>query len=208
MDQQKIGKFIADHRKEKKLTQEQLAEKLGITDRAISKWENGRGMPDLSLMKPLCKELGITINELLLDNNIELKQDISKGKAKSHKKRNTWEIILLTLGSPIWISLLIAILSIFFSIYIALWSIIICLWATFASVLGYACVGILTGIIFAFGNNNFTGLAMIGAGIVCIGLSILLFFGCKMATKGILLLTKKIVLLIKNCFLKKEVANG
>jgi len=208
MDQQKIGKIIAKHRKEKKLTQEQLAEKLGITDRAISKWENGRGMPDLSLIKPLCKELGITINELLLDNNIELKQDILKGKAKSNKKRNTWEIILLALGSPIWISLLIAILSIFFSIYIALWSIIIGLWATFASVLGCACAGILTGAVFAFGNNNLTGLAMIGIGIVCIGLSILLFFGCKMTTKGILLLTKKIVLWIKNYFPKKEVANG
>jgi len=65
MEQEKSGKFIAELRKEKNLTQQQLAEKLGITDRAISKWENGRGMPDLSLMKPLCNELGITINELL-----------------------------------------------------------------------------------------------------------------------------------------------
>lgn len=73
MDQERIGKFIAELRKEKKLTQEQLAEKLGITDRAISKWENGRGMPDLSLMKPLCKELGITINELLSGEKLDKK---------------------------------------------------------------------------------------------------------------------------------------
>ena len=73
MDQERIGKFIAELRKEKNLTQEQLAEKLGITDRAISKWENGRGMPDLSLMKPLCNELGITINELLSGEKLDKK---------------------------------------------------------------------------------------------------------------------------------------
>jgi len=73
MDQEKIGKFILKLRKEKNMTQIQLAERLGVTDRAISKWENGRGMPDLSLMKPLCDELGITINELLSGKKIEEK---------------------------------------------------------------------------------------------------------------------------------------
>ena len=65
MDQQKIGKFIQELRKEKNMTQMQLADKLGVTDRAISNWENGRRMPDLSFIKPLCDELGITINDLL-----------------------------------------------------------------------------------------------------------------------------------------------
>ena len=55
MDQEKIGKFILELRKEKGMTQQELATKIGITDRAISKWENGKGMPDISLMKPLCK---------------------------------------------------------------------------------------------------------------------------------------------------------
>lgn len=71
MNQEKIGKFIAQLRKEQNLTQLALAEKLGITDRAISKWENGRGLPDLSLLKPLCDELGITINEFLAGERIE-----------------------------------------------------------------------------------------------------------------------------------------
>ena len=61
MNQEKIGKFISNVRKDKKLTQRQLADKLGITDRAISKWENGKSMPDLSLLKPLCDILGIVI---------------------------------------------------------------------------------------------------------------------------------------------------
>lgn len=65
MNQEKIGRFIAELRKEKEMTQVDLANKLGITDRAISKWENGRGMPDLSLLTPLCEILDVSINELL-----------------------------------------------------------------------------------------------------------------------------------------------
>ena len=65
MNQEKIGKFIAQCRKDKKMTQSELAEKLNVTDRSVSNWENGRNMPDLSLFKPICDELGVTINELL-----------------------------------------------------------------------------------------------------------------------------------------------
>ncbi len=65
MDQIKIGRFIAEKRRERGLTQAQLAEKLSITDRAVSKWENGRTMPDSSLMLDLCRHLKITVNDLL-----------------------------------------------------------------------------------------------------------------------------------------------
>jgi transcriptional regulator with XRE-family HTH domain len=65
MNQIMIGRFIAMKRKEKNLTQEQLAEKLGISNKTISKWENGKCMPDYSIVKPLCQELGITITELM-----------------------------------------------------------------------------------------------------------------------------------------------
>ena len=65
MDQVKIGKFIAECRKQKNLTQMQLAEKLGITDRAVSKWETGKALPDSSIMLELCAILGITVNDLL-----------------------------------------------------------------------------------------------------------------------------------------------
>lgn len=74
MDQKRIGAFILQLRKEKNMTQKDLAEYLGITDRAISKWENGRGMPDVSLMKPLCDALGITVSELLSGERIEQKE--------------------------------------------------------------------------------------------------------------------------------------
>lgn len=73
MNQEKIGKFIAECRKNNDLTQEQLGEKLGVTSKSISRWENGKTMPDLSLLKPLSDELGISLNELLSGEKIKEK---------------------------------------------------------------------------------------------------------------------------------------
>lgn len=70
MNQEKIGKFILECRKEKNLTQTELAEKLGVTDKSVSNWENGRNMPDLSLFKPLCEILDISINDLISGEKI------------------------------------------------------------------------------------------------------------------------------------------
>ena len=65
MNQKQIGRFIAQKRKEKNLTQMQLAEILGVSNKTVSKWENGNCMPDYSIIKPLCKELEITVSELM-----------------------------------------------------------------------------------------------------------------------------------------------
>ena len=65
MDQEHIGKFIAECRKQKKMTQVELAEKLGVTEKSVNNWKNGRSMPDLSLFKPICDILDISINELM-----------------------------------------------------------------------------------------------------------------------------------------------
>lgn len=97
MNQTEIGKFIARCRKEKNLTQAQLAEKLNITDRAISKWETGKSMPDSSIMLELCEILGITVNELLCGaragmEGFEKKTDENflalKRKDETHRKSN------------------------------------------------------------------------------------------------------------------------
>ena len=77
MDLIKIGKFIANCRKEKNITQEQLAEKLYITDRAVSKWERGLSLPDAGKMLDLCNILGISVNELLNGEKIDMK-DLNK----------------------------------------------------------------------------------------------------------------------------------
>lgn len=104
MDQIKIGKFIAECRKKNNLTQMQLAEKLNITDRAISKWENGKGMPDSSIMLDLCNELKISVNELLSGEvlemnsyNVKLEQNLIemvKQKEQSDKKMLRLEIVV------------------------------------------------------------------------------------------------------------------
>ena len=104
MDQIKIGKFIAECRKKNNLTQMQLAEKLNITDRAISKWENGKAMPDSSIMLDLCNELKISVNELLSGEVLEMNNynekleknliDMVKQKEQSDKKMLRLEIVI------------------------------------------------------------------------------------------------------------------
>ena len=104
MDQIKIGKFIAECRKKNNLTQMQLAEKLNITDRAISKWENGKAMPDSSIMLDLCDELKISVNELLSGEMIEMNNynekleknliEMVKQKEESDKKMLRLEILI------------------------------------------------------------------------------------------------------------------
>ena len=104
MDQIKIGKFIAECRKKNNLTQMQLAEKLNITDRAISKWENGKGMPDSSIMLELCNELKISVNELLSGEMIEMKDynqiaeknllEMAKKEEVQNKKMMFYEMVI------------------------------------------------------------------------------------------------------------------
>lgn len=104
MDQIKIGKFIKECRNKNNLTQNELAEKLGITDRAVSKWENGRAMPDSSLMLDLCKELGITVNDLLSgevvsmnnynENSEKIILEMVKEKEKNDKLLLRCEILM------------------------------------------------------------------------------------------------------------------
>ena len=76
MDQYKIGRFIAENRKKKNLTQEMLGEKIGVTNKTVSRWETGKYMPDLDTIPPLCEELGISVNELL--SGTYLKDDCHK----------------------------------------------------------------------------------------------------------------------------------
>lgn len=80
MNQEKIGKFITECRKTKKLTQEQLAEKLGVTSKSISRWENGNTMPDYALLKDLCNELDINVNEFLSGEKIKESDYMNKAE--------------------------------------------------------------------------------------------------------------------------------
>ncbi len=104
MDQIKIGKFIATRRKAQSLTQMQLAEKLGITDRAVSKWETGKALPDATLMLDLCGILGISVNDLLTGEVVTMENynenleknllEMVKAKQKADKQLLNLEIIV------------------------------------------------------------------------------------------------------------------
>ena len=109
MDQIKIGKFIAQLRKEKNLTQNELAQKLSITDRAISKWENGRGLPELGLLLPLCEVLEVSVNELLSGERLQIEvyqqkleenvvETIRYSNSELQKHKKVFKRILLVVG--------------------------------------------------------------------------------------------------------------
>ena len=116
----------------------------------------------------------------------------SEPQNKKHS-RNPWVILLLILGSPVWISLAVAALGIVISLYVSLWAVIISLWAVFGSLIVCAFSGIVAGTVLAFVRTPLTGIALMGAGLICAGLAIFLFYGCKAATNGTLLLSKKLV---------------
>ena len=144
------------------------------------------------------------IDDIVAQIKSESVQSKPSKNIKSKKGLDAWSIVLIVLGAPVWISLLIAALSVILSAYVVLWSVIVSLWAVFGSLVGCAFGGIVIGIGNIYKGNYIVGAALIGAGIVCTGLSIFWFYACKAATNGILWLTKKIALGIKNCFVKKE----
>ena len=114
MDQIKIGKFISECRKKQKLTQAELAEKLNITDRAVSKWETGRSLPDASIMLELCDILNVNVNDLLNGEVIDMNKydetkeqvllDMVKQKEENDKKLLMLEIVIGVLSTIILLS--------------------------------------------------------------------------------------------------------
>ena len=111
MDQLKIGKFIAECRKQKGLTQMQLSEKLGITDKAISKWERGISMPDASIMLEVCDILGISVNELLcgekinMENNDQKNEQLLLDMAKELERKNK------TIWNAMWVIMTVSLIG-------------------------------------------------------------------------------------------------
>ena len=129
---------------------------------------------------------------------------IAKERIKPKRRLKAGEIVLLALGSPIWLSLGIAAFAVVLSLYAVLWSFIVSLWAIFASVAACFVGGVLACIVFAAAGNGASGMALLAAGIASAGLAIFMLFGCKAATKGILILTKKMAIWMKNCCIGKE----
>ncbi len=137
-------------------------------------------------------EEGMTEEEAVLKISADDEIAVIKEHIKKKKTLKAWEIVLLILGSPIWVSLLIALAAVIFSLFVALWSV----FALFAS---GAFGGIISGTVFIASGEALSGIAAVSAGMVLAGLSILTFYGCRYSTRGIFILTKK-------CFKRKEQA--
>lgn len=161
-----------------------------------------------AIASQIMEELGHTENtqtETKAETEIPYKIQY-KEKSKHGRVMSPWIIVLLILGSPIWFSLAIAAVSVIFSLFVVLWSVIISFWSVFAALLGCALGGVAAGIVLLVVGNGFVGAILIGAALVCAGLSIFAFFGCKYATIGCAWVVKQTVLGIKNGFKKKEEA--
>ena len=143
MDQEKIGRFIAICRKENGYTQASLAEKLGITDRAISKWENGKSLPDPSIMLEVCKLLQINVNELLtgerlnMENYTEMAEknliELTRQEEINNKKLLSFENVI---GYTCSIAYLILIFAASFAVKLIIWRIIMILSGSVIFVVG------------------------------------------------------------------------
>ena len=191
--------ILALHEKLSCLPQDDMEERLAFYNEMIDdRMEDGLSEEEAVAQIGNVDEI---VSQILADTPLS---KLVKEKIKPKKRRKVWQIVLLAVGSPLWVSLLIAAFAVAISLYAVLWVMVICLWAIFASVAACVLGGIAGGVLFAGNGNVLPGIAIIGAAIVCAGLSIFLFYGCKAATKGTALLTKKIILGIKHCFVKKE----
>ena len=141
------------------------------------------------------------VNQLLADAPLTT---IVKSKISQKKSWRAWEIILLVLGSPVWLPLLLAAAAIILSVYVTIWAIVISFWAIFVSFAACGLALILTGIASIFFSNIFVTIALIGCGLILAGGAIFLFFVCKLLTLGTARLAKIMVLGIKKSFSRKE----
>lgn len=131
---------------------------------------------------------------------------IARERLLPKRRLKAWEIVLLALGSPIWLSLGIAAAAVILALYVSLWAVIVSLWAVFGALAACVLVSVPACVISIAGGSAASGFAVLAAGIVCMGLSIFIFFGCKAITKAIFIQTKRIAIGIKKCFIKKEEA--
>ena len=174
------------------LPHDEIAERLAFYSEVIDdRMEEGLSEDEAVAAAGSVDELtSQVITDSLLVENIKMSN-------AAERRLSPQEILLLILGSPIWLSLLVAAVAMILSLYVSLW-------AVFGSLVGCAFGGIGAGIFLVCRDNTLSGVAILGAGILCSGISIFLFYSCKAASVGTISLTKKATLRIKNRFVKKE----
>ncbi len=129
---------------------------------------------------------------------------IVKENLTPRRSRRGWEIALIVLGFPLWFPLIVAAAVIVFAMYVVLWSLVIAIWAVEVALCAASVGFIVTGVVYALRGEIYAFIAAVGAGFICAGLSIFLFFGCVAASKGVAVLSRKIGLGIKRLFIRKD----
>lgn len=166
---------LLDDSMEEGLTEEEAVERMGTVDEIVAQ---------------VLSEIPLT--------------KLVKERVKPKRTLKTWEIVLIILGFPVWLPLVIAGAAVMFSVYVVLWSLIISLWAVELSFIASALGSAVIGVIYLIKGAVPFGLMLLSASLILAGLSIFLFFGCKAATLGTVVLTKKIALGIKSLFVRKD----
>ena len=181
------------------LPQEETAERMTFYREMIEdRVEDGLSEAEaVAEMGPVDQIVSQTLSEIPLPRLV-------KERMKTNRRLQGWELVLLILGAPLWFPLLIAAFAVLLSVYIVIWAVILSLWAVEVSLIAGAVGGAAAGILLLVRGERTQGLLLISAGLVLAGLSVFLFFGCKAATKGAAVLTKKIALGVKSLFLRKE----
>ena len=146
-----------------------------------------------------------TVNDIIDDilKDVPLKVLVKEKKKKSRKLK-AWEIVLLVIGSPLWVPLLLAAAIIMLAVYIVIWSVVISLWAVGAAFAACAVAGPVYAVVCLVLKNYIVAMAVFGLGVCCAGLGIFMFFACKALSRLTVLLAKKTALGIKKIFVGKE----
>ena len=168
---------MIDDRVEEGLTEEQAVEELGSIDDIVSQI-----MSEIPLAK------------------------LVKEKVKPNRSLRAWEIVLLILGSPLWLSLLAAALLVVIAIYTVIWSVVVMVWAAGLSVAACSIGGFVSAVVLAVQGNVAAGFTMFGVGIAGVGATILMVYCCASVVKWVFSLSGKIFIGIKSFFIKKEAA--
>lgn len=129
-----------------------------------------------------------------------------KEAVRPKRKFRVWEIILLVLGSPVWVPLMAAALIVVVSVYLSIWAVLLSLYAADLAGAVAGLAGVVTMFRMLSIGQIAEGILFLGGGMVCIGLAILLLFGFNQLTKGLVWVTKRCLLALKGCFVRKEAA--
>ena len=194
--------FLARLRKELSgLPKDDIEERLAFYEEMID------GRTEEGLSEEEAVSVAGAIDEIVAQTIADISlPKIARERLLPKRRLKAWEIVLLALGSPIWLSLGIAAAAVILALYVSLWAVIVSLWAVFCALAACVLVSVPTCVISIAGGSAASGFAVFAAGIVSMGLSIFMFFGCKAITKAIFMQTKRIAIGIKKCFIKKEEA--